>query len=170
MDAIPLPRLVRSPQATEVIRFKEHLPSLDSLVPVQGTIQVVHRGTYLEITGKAETIVTLACDRCLQQYNYRLSVTPTELIWLAEPENPLDLPEEREVSVEDLVETLPPQGSFEPGAWIYEHLCLGLPLRRICGDQCPGVPADTPAESAPQPMRDRRWAALEQLKGKLNNS
>ncbi|MBD2103851.1 DUF177 domain-containing protein [Leptolyngbya sp. FACHB-261] len=170
MELISLTHLLRAPQATEVIRFKELLPHLESLIPVQGEIKVVHQGSYLEVSGQAETIVTLSCDRCLQQYNYRLSVTPSELIWLTEPEDALNLPQEREVPIEDLIESLPPNGSFDPAAWIYEHLCLGLPLRQICGEECPGTPLDAPQlqEASEQSVKDGRWAALEQLKGKFS--
>ena len=51
-------------------------------------MSIRHGGTFLEILAQAETIVTLTCDRCLQNYNYRLSIDTSEIIWLEEPKQP----------------------------------------------------------------------------------
>ncbi len=108
MEPIYIPRLTRAPQRTEGIDFNEAIPGLETLTPVQGSIKITHQGNYLEILAKAETIITLTCHRCLQQYNYRLAITPTEMIWLDESANqaePVLL--DREIASEDLVESLP---------------------------------------------------------------
>ena len=122
---------------------------LDTLVPVK------------------ETITTLICDRCLQHYNHRLEVDTTELIWLeSELENTADLPTEREVSLEDLSETLPPNGHFNPEEWLFEQLSLALPLRKVCGENCPGADIkEIPTEN----YLDSRWSSLAALKEQLNN-
>jgi len=130
MEAIYIPKLARAPEQTESIQIKEYFPALETLTPVQGNVRVIHRGNYLEVVARAETIVTLTCDRCLQQYNHRLSVNPVELIWLEEPNEEADeLLVEREIPLEDLVETLSPQGYFKPDEWLYEQLCLEIPQR-----------------------------------------
>ena len=164
MDAIYIPSLLKSPDKTEEVEFKERLPHLETLTPVQGCVRVTHGGNFLEVRGSAETIVTLSCDRCLKQYNHRLTAEASEIIWL---ENPANLPEpEREVelSVDELVETLSPMGRFHPGEWIYEQLCLALPQRKLCDTDCPGIDWATTANNP----TDSRWASLEQLKNSLN--
>jgi len=168
MKAIYIPQLLQAPEQTEVVAVNECLPNLDTLTPVQGQLQVVHRGNYLEVSGRAETIITLTCDRCLQQYNYRLSTTPTELIWLKDAEelHPETL-EELDIAPEDLVETLPRRGYFDPEGWLYEQLCLAMPQRQLCDQQCPGIAPAVNADGSPAPV-DRRWAALEALKRSLS--
>jgi uncharacterized protein len=112
---------------------------------------------------KAETIVTLTCHRCLQQYNHRLSVETSEIIWLslsAQEMNPDHLAEE--VALEDLVETVSPQGYFDPQDWIYQQLCLALPLRQLCSGDCQ-PPQATQTEKNDE-IIDGRWAALKALK------
>ncbi|MBP0000301.1 MAG: DUF177 domain-containing protein [Cyanobacteria bacterium SID2] len=164
MDAIHIPSLLKAPESTETLQFREFIPGLETLMPVRGAIEVAHRGTYLEVSASVETILTLTCDRCLQQYNYRLKIQPQELIWLDErADRPDDFPIEQEVSMEELVEMLPPQGDFDPQGWIYEQLCLALPAQKHCREDCQGI---SPAESSP-PIADSRWAALQQLKGQL---
>ncbi|NJL57107.1 DUF177 domain-containing protein [bacterium] len=167
MEAIYIPRLAKAPEQTEYIQVKEYLSALATLTPVQGSLQVTHRGNYLEVSAHAETIVTLSCDRCLQQYNHRLSIDPVELIWLEEPDEDTDeLLVEREVPLEDLIETLSPQGYFKPDEWLYEQLCLEIPQRQICDAACAGIQLDT---QNVEPITDRRWASLEALKKQISN-
>lgn len=165
MNAIYIPHLIRAPEQTETLEIHDYLQGLETLTPVQGTVRVTHRGNYLEVTAQAETIVTLTCDRCLQQYNNRLSVDTSELIWLEEPpENEDDIPLEREISLEELVETLPPQGHFHPDEWLYEQLCLEIPQQKLCDAACAGISLNDSLPTSPSSNGDRRWASLEQLK------
>lgn len=167
METIHIPQLTIAPEQTEIVDVQEFLPDLDTLTPVQGQIKVAHRGNYLEVAARAETIITLTCDRCLQQYNHRLQTTATELIWLDTtadqvPTGPLEV----EVPLDELVESLSPQGYFSPGDWLYQQLCLALPPRQLCDPACSGIVSS--ASEATQ-VRDHRWAALEALKNNLPN-
>lgn len=163
MKAIYIPQLIKSPERAERVEINEYLSGLETLTPVQGELKVTHRGSYLEVSARAETIVTLTCDRCLNQYNYRLKIKPLEMIWLEEPVGEGDLPLEREIDFEDFVETLPPSGYFRPIEWLYEQLCLEIPHRQLCDRACGGIASET-AET----LLDRRWASLESLKSHLN--
>jgi uncharacterized protein len=169
MEAIYIPQLTKSPQATEVIDFNELIPDLETLTPVQGTLQVTHQGSYLEVSAQAETIVTLTCDRCLQQYNYRLKISPHELIWLSEAGQPdaTDLLEQ-EITSDDLVETLSPKGHFHPSVWIYEQLCLELPQKQLCQQTCTGI--QPPESTVQSTLTDRRWSSLASLKQQLDRN
>jgi uncharacterized protein len=168
MEAIHILRIAKAPEQKEVIQFQESIPHLETLTPVKGRMIVKHQGNYLEVLAKAETIVTLTCHRCLQQYNYRLAIDTSEIIWLDEAANRPDTgPLERETPLEDLMETLPPDGYFHPDEWLYEQLCLAMPLRQLCDRDCQGViPAGIEAIESPI---DRRWQALEALKKQLSN-
>ncbi|MDC0831607.1 metal-binding protein [Leptolyngbya valderiana BDU 20041] len=164
MDAIYIPSLLKAPDKTEIVEFREFVPGLETLMPVRGVARVTHQGTYLEVSASLETIVTLTCDRCLQQYNHRIKIEPSEPIWLdANPTNPEDLPIEQEVAVEDLVETLRPDGEFDIQTWIYEQLCLAIPPQKLCNEDCSGIQVET----NPSDLTDSRWAALQQLKDRL---
>lgn len=164
MEAIYIPQLASSPEQTEVIQVQEFLADLETLTPIRGRIRVQHHGNYLEVSAQAEAIITLTCNRCLQQYNYRLALDTSEIIWLDEAANhPDDGPLEREVALEDLVERLPPQGYFQPNEWLYEQFCLESPQRQLCDVQCAGIQTKTQELE----QIDRRWASLEALKKQL---
>lgn len=167
MDTLHIPQLTRLPEQTWATEFEEFFPDLETLTPIKGKLQVQHRGNYLEITAKADTIVTLTCDRCLQHYNHRLSANVSELIWLEEPlEQSAASALEVEVPYEGLVETLTPQGEFNPTDWLYQQLCLALPQRKLCASDCAGIAID---ESSANPAVDRRWASLESLKQRFSS-
>ncbi|MEG5062132.1 YceD family protein [Microcoleus sp. B3-A4] len=169
METIYIPHLLTKSERKEVIDFEEFIPDLETLTPVRGRLQVTHQGNYLEVKAKAETIVTLTCHRCLKQYNHRLALNSSELIWLEETENQTDSSSaEIEVALEDLVENLSPGGYFSPGDWVYEQMCLELPHKQICDTECPGISLtdDANTESS-ETVSDSRWASLEALKRQL---
>jgi uncharacterized protein len=170
MEPIYIPRLTRAPEQTETVQFSEMIPDLETLTPVQGWVKVKHQGNYLEVTAKADTIITLACNRCLQQYNYRLAIAPSELIWLDESSEKVDpmLLLDQDISPEDLVESLSPTGHFDPTTWVYEQLCLEIPQRQLCDPQCQGIQLPK-HPSSPLSTVDRRWASLETLKDQLSD-
>jgi uncharacterized protein len=168
MEPIFLSQLARAYQQTEVIPVKTFLPDLDTLTPIQGEMKVVHHGNYLQVEGKAETIVTLICDRCLQQYNHRLCTQTSELIWLRETTEMDAFEEILAEALEDpaLVETLPPEGFFQPDDWLYQQLCLELPQRQLCDEACPGISIKKSLSEDSSPV-DQRWSALANLKYQL---
>ncbi|WP_254966535.1 DUF177 domain-containing protein [Cyanobium sp. CH-040] len=148
-------------------QLEHRLPELASLTPVRGWLRAVHRGSVLEVEGEADTIVTLSCDRCLQQYNHPLRFRTRELLWLrqadgepeVEPEPEAhDLPLDLEPDAGD--ETIDPRGSFDPAHWTFEQLSLQLPLVNRCGADCPGPAAWGSSEAGTDP----RWAGLAALR------
>jgi uncharacterized protein len=168
MEPIYIPHLLKAVGKKREIIIDYPIPDLDSLTPVRGKMQLRHGGTFLEVLAMAETIVTLTCDRCLKQYNYKLTIDTTELIWL-EKENSLEkeYPPEREVALEDLAESLPVNGHFNPETWLYEQLCLAMPLRQVCSNDCHPPVADN--QDAVDGHIDSCWSILEGLKEKLHS-
>lgn len=163
MRSIHIPQLLNAPNKTLTIDVAEHLPGLETLTPVKGEMRVTHQGTYLDVKGKAEAIMTLECDRCLQSYNTRVQVDTAEIVWLEDPSPIEEL--EKEVELEDLVESVSPQGYFNPGEWLYQQMCLAVPQKQICGEDCKGIEikSNPPAKE----VVDDRWAALSILKKQL---
>jgi uncharacterized protein len=167
VSPISIPQLLHRPGGCEAVEFKVLLPDLKTLTPVQASVQVTHKDSFLEVVGEAETIVTLVCDRCLAQYNHRLSFETTELLWFSEgsDESKAEIPFEEDLELDEMVETISKNGFFDPSEWVYEQLCLEMPYKNICGETCEGIPQVSPENA--QPEGDRRWAILESLKGQL---
>lgn len=168
MEAIYIPQLLKAPERKEEIKIQEPISGLDSLTPVKGVMSIRHGGNFLEVIAQAETIVTLKCDRCLQNYNHRLSINTSEIIWLEEEKIRSDrFLSEKEISLEDLSETLPQNGYFQPSVWLYEQLSLAMPMSHICGQDCQGI--DTSMEIT-KPQIDSRWSSLAALKEQLSKN
>jgi uncharacterized protein len=165
MQPIHIPQLLKAPNRTQTILLEDFIPTLKTLTPIRGRMVIRHGGTFLEISLQAETIITLTCDRCLKQYNHRLAIDTSEIIWLDENANQEDGKPEREVPIEDLSEKLAPNGYFQPETWLYEQLCLAFPLRQLCDENCQ-QPA-TIASATDTPI-DSRWASLASLKDQLS--
>ena len=164
MENIFIPQLLKMPEQTHQFQLNDYIRDLDSLTPVKGIFRVTHRHNFLEVSLKADTILTLTCDRCLQTFNHRLKVDTTEIILLQYPENEDYLPLEREVMREDLSETLPPNGELIVEEWIYQQLSLAMPLRNLCGNNC--QPPSIQKHSSNSKL-DNRWSALADLKSIL---
>lgn len=169
MEAIYIPELLKLPEQREVTPVNQFLVDLQTLTPVRGQVQVAHQGNYLEVCAQAETIITLTCHRCLKQYNHRLTIDTSELVWLASSADQLsDESLEEEITWDDLQETLPAQGYFYPDTWLYEQLCLAIPPRQLCDQECIGIQINDNSEAQLRDqLRDQRWGALESLKRKL---
>jgi uncharacterized protein len=164
MRAIHIPQILSAPNKTLSLDVAKHLPGLETLTPVKGEMSVTHQGTYLEVRAIASAIMTLECDRCLQSYNTRVQVNTSEIVWLEEPTSDPAL--EKEVELEDLIESLSPHGEFNPSEWLYEQMCLAVPQKKICRPDCEGIEII----SNPPPIEeiDHRWAALSDLKQQLS--
>jgi uncharacterized protein len=166
MEPISIPNLAQSPERSETHEFKEPFPDLGTLLPVQGVVTVMHQGNYLEVMAQADTIVTLRCDRCLQNYNQRLLLDASEMIWLSDAAADFEsLPFDEDLKLDEMVEHMPRNGHFDVKTWVYEQLCLELPQHQLCSDDCVGI-----AVAVPEREADRRWASLESLKGQLPNA
>jgi uncharacterized protein len=168
MKRIYIPQLLKEIDRQIKIEINDIVPNFISLTPVKGIMLVRHGGNFLEVTLTVETIVTLSCDRCLQQYNHRLSIDTTEIIWLDDREVEWDLiGSDSEIELEDLSETLPPEGHFEPSEWLFEQLSLALPLRNLCDRKCQATPT---YQKSGKTDLDKRWAGLNSLKAQLSDN
>jgi uncharacterized protein len=165
MEAIYIPRLLKALEQTEILPINDFIKDINTLSPVKGTLTIAHRGTYLEVTVQAKAILTLTCDRCLQQYNHRLILDTSELLWLDKntPEH-YELMVDKDLLEENLEESLESNGYFDTYNWLYEQLSLAMPLRQLCGKNC-----HPPATSQPtEELQDSRWSVLQTLKDQLN--
>lgn len=164
MEKLYIPQIARAVDATESFDFKEFIEGLETLTPIQGVISVRHVGSFLEVSSKASTIMTLTCDRTLVQFNYRLAINNSERICLAEPLPESEYPREREIEVDDLVESISPSGYFDPAAWLYEQLILAIPYPKIAPDAPALEITDTNSLDGSTATIDKRWEILNSLK------
>lgn len=169
MEPLYLPHIANRRDKTLEVIVDDLIPEFETLTPVRGKIIVKHGGTYLDVSAQTETIVTLTCYRCLQQYNHRLVLNASEIIWLdPDAAQPYDGLLERETEIEELVESLPPDGHFQADVWLYEQLCLSVPVRQLCTVDCQTAAPEFVSIESESPVKlDSRWGILEVLKNQL---
>ena len=171
LKPITITDLLRMADNTLRLEVSDRFPELETLTPVAAKLSIRHQGTYLEVAAEADTIIPLTCDRCLGQYNYRLQVDTQELIWLQiDGESlPQDWSEDWAES-SDLVESIPAQGKFDCAQWLYEQLCLALPIQQLCSEVCVPESIEKNQSSGAIDSVDHRWAALAKLQEQLSKS
>jgi uncharacterized protein len=168
MEKVFIPHLFRQENHTLKILVDGMVLDLETLTPVRGEVTVQHQGSYLQVAAQADSIINLTCHRCLQQYNQRLQLDVSEVIWLDEAADAeYDGPIELKVDFDDLVESLSPKGHFDAETWLYEQLCLALPHRQLCNKDCAGILPVSEPVVVPEKVIDSRWGSLQALRDKL---
>jgi uncharacterized protein len=168
MEKVFIPHLYRQENHTLKILVDGMVLDLETLTPVRGQVTVQHQGSYLQVVAQAESIINLTCHRCLQQYNQRLVVDASEVIWLDEDaDESYDGPIELRVDFNDLVESLTPEGHFDAETWLYEQLCLALPHRQLCSNDCGGILPKNESVVVVEKSTDGRWGSLAALRDQL---
>ena len=140
---------------------EQRLSDLETLGPVKGWLKALHRGDDLWLEAEATATVELICDRCLKPYPQPLETHISESIALQSGGPDAEI--EELDGTDAPLETLDPNGRFDPEHWLFEQLNLQLPLKRLCCPDCPGLIEPETPESAPEAV-DPRWAQLLQLK------
>ncbi len=86
----------------------------------------------LEITGGINGTVTLVCYRCLETFDFPLSLSVREhALWLSEAE----MEEEEEPASEYMVT----DGELDLEPIIRDNVALSLPVTRVCDEGCKGL-------------------------------
>lgn len=86
----------------------------------------------VEVSGTVSGSITLTCYRCLKGFGFPLSVQLREsVLWLNEG----DIKPGDERTDEYMVNV----GILDLAPMLRDAICLALPSRRICGEQCKGL-------------------------------
>lgn len=103
---------------------------------ISADLQLKSLGQFIEITGKAQGNLKLICDRCLNEYEYKLNINIEETFAkqslqdeysqefeLQRGQFIIDLNGEKEIDIYDL---------------LYQSVILNLPNKKVCGINCNG--------------------------------
>ena len=101
---------------------------------ISANLQLKSLGQFIEITGKAQGNLKLICDRCLNEYEYKLNINIEETFAkqslqdeysqefeLQRGQFIIDLNGEKEIDIYDL---------------LYQSVILALPNKKVCGINC----------------------------------
>jgi uncharacterized protein len=124
---------------------------------VEGEVKLVRLADELLADVSARGSVVLECDRCLRNYNQ-----PFQTQFVAEYRPTVDVRTglDIEAAAEDERFTIDDSHELDIAEPLRQEILVALPMRTICGDDCPGP--DVPLGSDESSVDDR-FAALAQL-------
>ena len=162
LQSIPIKELT----APKSWKFEGYLDELPSLTPVRGKIMAERHGGIIKLKGYIQTIINLACDKCLMNFNQLLKFNSDEIIWIREQR-----PSQAEIQFDEFAEHLSPLSNFDPEKWVFEQLSLQIPLLKICSPECKApfgckakgrFSSNSPQHEVPE-ILDSCWSALSKL-------
>jgi uncharacterized protein len=123
----------------------------------------------VKLAGKLGTVVSFECDRCLAPLSMPVEET-FDLVYVP----PLGTGEEHELGENDLLMGFYQNGIIDVDDLVREQIELALPMARLCNEACLGLCQGCGANlnlgkcGCSENQVDPRWAALKQIKSKLN--
>jgi|ERR1041384_585370 uncharacterized protein len=132
-------------------------------------VQATRAGDEVELVGTLNANVGFECDRCLTPIAVPIEQS-FDLFYVP----PLKAGDERELGADDLSTAFYQGETIDLDDVVREQVELALPMARLCNDDCKGLCPDCGANlndakcACGDNQVDERWAALNELKSKLN--
>ena len=147
---------------TLTVDFEEIIDGLECVEPVKAHLTIQSLGEFIEIKGNVKTIVKLQCDRCLENFDYKMDFDIDEMF----AKNALleDYGQEYELKDGQFVTDLNGQDSIDIYDLLYQSVIINLPNQKVCGINCKGK--DFPTE---ENMSDPRLDVFKNIQIKPKN-
>lgn len=123
----------------------------------------------VQLIGSVSVVVEFECDRCLSTLSIPVEAS-FDLLYVP----PIGTEDERELEEKDLSLGFYQDGIIDVDDLTREQIELALPMARLCSDECRGLCPKCGANmnlgecGCGEDQVDDRWAALRELKSKLN--
>jgi len=120
--------------SASTITDMEDSGNLKLLEPVMAKVTITNTGSFYLVCGEAATVVQLECSRCLRPYRWQLCAPLEEEFYpVAESRGKTaatDLFAQQETFHGDVIDLTEA---------VREQLILGLPVKTLCREDCPGL-------------------------------
>jgi len=137
--------------------------------PCELTLRATRADDKVELSGGVSVVVGFECDRCLTNLSIPVEAS-FDLVYVP----PVGTGDEHELGDDDLSLGYYQDGVIDIDDLTREQIELALPMARLCTEQCRGLCPECGANlnlgkcSCGEDQVDTRWAALKELKSKLN--
>jgi uncharacterized protein len=118
------------------VHFNEKIEGLNCVTPITSDLTILSLGEFIEVKGNVKGTVTLECDLCLKEFEYKLDFDIDEMF--AKSSLLDDYGQETELKDGQFVTDL--QGADEIDIYdlLYQSVILNLPNKKVCGINCNG--------------------------------
>ncbi len=154
--------------------FNESSPGIRELTGgVEGSAQLIRTKLGILVLASADTSVRCACSRCLQEFSNPAHLAiEEEFLQTTDTETGVKLAlDESEESF-----TISSQNELDLTEPIRQYAILSIPIKPLCKEDCLGLCQscgknlnEGPCNCKAQ-LSDRRWEALEGLRGRVSKS
>lgn len=133
------------------------------------TLRATRAVDKVELIGGVSVVVEFECDRCLTTLSIPVEAS-FDLLYVP----PIGTGDERELGENDLSLGFYQDGVIDVDDLAREQIELALPMARLCSEECRGICPECGANlnlgacGCSEGQVDMRWAALKELKSKLN--
>jgi DUF177 domain-containing protein len=133
------------------------------------TLRAARADDKVELVGSVSAVVEFECDRCLAALSIPVEAS-FDLLYVP----PSATAEEHELGDDDLSLGYYQDGVIDVDDLVLEQIELALPMARLCSEDCSGLCPECGANlnlgrcACSEDQVDMRWAALKELKSKLN--
>ena len=141
---IAIDTIENSTNKTISVDFNEKIDGLDCVTPVSAQLTFQSLGEFIEVEGNVKTIVKLQCDRCLENFDYKLDFDIDEMF--AKQALLEDYGPEYELKDGQFVTDLNGCDEIDIYDLLYQSVILNLPNQKVCGINCMGK--DFPTEDS----------------------
>ena len=137
--------------------------------PCELRLRATRADEKVELIGSVSVVVEFECDRCLSDLSVCVEES-FELLYVP----PLGTGDEHELGENDLSLGFYQDGVIDVDDLAREQIELALPMARLCTEECRGLCPECGANlnlgecACSKEQVDIRWAALKELKSKLN--
>ena len=116
------------------VDFDDIIEDIPSSKPVQAHLKIKSLGDFIEITGNVKADLTLECDLCLKEYEYKLNEEIDETF----AKNTLleEYGQETEIKDGQFVTDLQGENEIDICDLLYQYVILNIPNKKVCGINC----------------------------------
>lgn len=116
------------------VDFDEVIDYIPSKEPVKAHLKIKSLGDFIEITGNVKANLTLECDLCLKEFEYKLDENIDEMF----AKNTLQEEYGQETEIKDgqFVTDLEGENEIDIYDLLYQSVILNIPNKKVCGINC----------------------------------
>jgi len=133
---IPIDEIENADNKTLCVDFGEIIDGIDCVTPIKAELVIQSLGEFIEVKGNVKGIVKLQCDRCLENFDYKLDFDIEETF--AKHALLDEYAQETELKEGQFVTDLNGDDNIDIYDLLYQSVILNLPNQKVCGINCKG--------------------------------
>lgn len=133
MCKIEIAEIERTPDKTLLYEFDDEIKELNNC-RVKADLEFKSVGGYIEVSGHAEGVITLECDRCLNEFEYNFDFDIEETF--AKHSLYDEYSQEVEIQSGQFITDLNGEKEIDVCDLLYQSVILNLPNKKVCGINC----------------------------------